>query len=310
MLLVPVRMQQWWSDLSGAARGIILMVLTTIGFSTMHVLVRYVSPDMHPFQIAFFRNFLGLIVFLPWIWRAGFSVLRTDRLSVHLLRAGLNVGAMLAYFMALSLTPVAQVTALSFMAPIFAGLLAVLVLGERFRARRWLATMFGFVGALIILRPGLQTIDLGSALALGSSLLWGITVIVIRVLGRTESSATTTIYMSILLSTLSFFPALFVWQTSSLQTFMLLTVIAIIGTISQVGIAQSLREAEAITVMPFDFLKLIWAAILGYLVFVEIPDRFVWIGAVIIFSSSVYLAFRESRVGRPQRPPAPQGPGA
>ncbi len=310
MLLVPVRMRQWWSDLSGATRGIALMVAATIGFSTMHVLVRYVSAELHPFQIVFFRTFLGLIIFMPWFWRAGLGILRTDRLPVHFLRAGLNVCAMTAYFMALSLAPVADVTALSFTAPIFAGLLGVLVLGERFRARRWLATIFGFVGALVILRPGFQAIDAGAAFALVSSLFWGVTLIVIRVLGRTESSSTTTIYMSILLSTLSFIPALLVWRMPSTATFALLTILAVIGTLAQLGVAQALREAEAITIMPFDFLKLIWAAILGYLIFVEIPDRFVWIGAVIIFSSSVYLAFRESRVGRPQRSTIPQGPGA
>jgi len=283
------------------------MVAATTGFSMMHVAIRYISADLHPFQIMFFRNFFGLIIFIPLIWRSGLGTFRTKRLPVHLLRAGLNVMAMGLYFTALSLTPVAQVTALGFTAPLFAGVLSAVVLGEQFRLRRWMAIILGFVGALVILRPGFQELDLGSTFALIASLIWGVTLIVIRVLGRTESSATTTIYMSVLLSALSFIPALIVWQTPTVTTFMLLILLAVVGTAAQLGLAQALKEADAMTVMPFDFTKLIWAALLGYLIFAEVPDIFIWIGGTIIFSSGIYLAYRENKIGK-SRPIEPAGP--
>lgn len=274
------------------------MALSTVAFSVMHVIIRYVSDDINPIQIAFFRSFFGLIVFMPWIVQNGLGIFRTERLSLHMLRSGLNVVAMFMFFTALSLAPIARVTALGFTAPIFAALVGVILLRERFYLRRWTALLLGFIGMLVILRPGILAIDLGSMLVLGSALLWGITLIVIKVLGRTESSITTTAYMNLLLAILAFVPALLVWTTPSWEGWMWLMVIAISGTVAQVGLAQSLKEADAGTVMPLDFLKLIWVAILGYLLFAETVDSFTWIGAAIVLGSSVYLAYRETQISK------------
>lgn len=274
-----------------------LMVASSFGFAGMHVLIRYISDDIHPFQIAFFRSFFGLIVFAPWLARSGLAVFRTGRLPMHLLRGGMNVVAMLMFFSALSLTPVARVTALAFTAPIFAALLSALVLGERFRARRWSALIFGFAGTLVILRPGIVAIDLGTVLVLCSAFVWGWVLIVIKVLARTESSLTITAYMNLLLAVFAFVPALLMWSAPSLENWCWLLVIAVLGTLAQVALAQALKETETSTVMPFDFLKLVWVAILGYFLFAETVDAFTWIGAMIVVGSSIYLAYRESRSG-------------
>ncbi len=204
------RFSAFWRAQTGTTRGILLMMLSTLGFSGMHVMIRYLSGALDPIQIAFFRNFFGLIVFLPWFLRYGLAPLRTNQLKLHALRAGLNVCAMFAFFSALGMTPVSQVTALGFTAPLFAALLSVVVLGEVIRLRRWSATLCGFLGTLVILRPGFAEIDLGSLLVLCSALLWGCTLMVIKVLARTESSLTITSYMNILLTLLSLVPALLV----------------------------------------------------------------------------------------------------
>ena len=285
-----------WSASPQAVRGIAFMVLSTLGFSGMHVLIRYVSDEIPPIEIAFFRNFFGLIVFVPWLMRYGLGSMRTQRLPLHVVRSLLNVIAMFAFFTALSLTPIARVTALAFTAPIFAGLMSVIVLGERFRLRRWAATVCGFAGTLIILRPGIQEIDLGSLLVLGSALLWGVTMIVIKMLARTESSMTITGYMNLLLTVFSLIPAIIVWRTPSAEAWVWLVAIGVLGTLAQVALAQSLKETEASTVLPFDFLKLIWVAILGYILFAETVDAFVWAGAAVVLGSSIYLAYRESQV--------------
>ncbi len=285
-----------WHATPAATRGIALMVLSTMAFSTMHVLIRYIADEVHPVQTAFLRNFFGFIVFLPVIFRSGFGFLKTRRLPLHCLRAVINVVAMFAFFTALTISPVARVTALGFSAPIFAAVLSVLILGERFRWRRWAAIIAGFIGTMVILRPGVIPADLGSFLVLSSAALWGVTLIVIKKLSDTESSLTITGYMTILLSALSFVPALFVWTNPPLETWGWLVAIGVIGTLAQVAVAQALKEAEMTLVMPFDFMKLIWVAALGFWLFAEIPDALTWVGAAIVFSSGFYIAYRERKV--------------
>lgn len=288
--------KSFWRAQTPNVRGIIFMVLSTVAFSTMHAAVRHVSAELSPIQIAFFRNLFGLIAFLPVIAVSGFGFLRTKRLPMHMLRAGMNVLAMFAFFTAICITPLARVNAIAFSAPLFAAVLAVLVLGERFHLRRWTAIVVGFAGTLVILRPGSGEVDTGSLLALGSAAIWGVTMIVIKLLGRTELSLTITGYMCILLSLLSFFPALYVWRTPGLESWMWLVFIGVVGTMAQTSLAEALKQADTTVAMPFDFLKLIWASLLGFTLFAEIPDIYTVVGALVIFGASFYLVWRESRV--------------
>lgn len=293
----------YWLNIPATSRGIILMILSTVGFSVMHTLVRYLSAEIHPFQIVFFRNLFGIVLFVPLVVRSGLSFMKTERLPMHLLRAALNVMAMAAFFMALSLTPLAKVNALAFTAPLFTAILTVVLLGERIRARRWSAIAFGFVGAIVIIRPGFAEIDLGSVLTLVSAFIWGLTMIAIRSLGRTESSVTTTGYMIIFLSIFSLGPAIYVWQTPQGAAWAILVLIGITGTCAQILLAEALKTAETTAILPFDFLKIVWAAGLGYLLFAEIPTIYVFIGAFIIFSSSFYVAYREGQIDKQTKEP-------
>lgn len=294
-----------WLKLSATSRGIILMICSTVGFSMMHALVRYLSSELHPLEIVFFRNLFGAILFVPLVMKSGLSFLRTERLPMHLLRATLNVMTMGTFFMALSLSPLAQVNALAFTAPLFTAVLSVLLLGERFRARRWTAIALGFIGAMVIIRPGIADIDIGSIYTLVSAFIWGLTMIVIRSLGRTESSMTTTGYMIIFLSILSFGPALYVWQTPQGMAWVVLLLIGMTGTGAQILLAEALKTAETTAILPFDFLKIVWASGLGYLLFAEIPTIYVFLGAAIIFASGFYVAYRERQLHKKTeaRPP-------
>ena len=274
------------------------MIASTVLFAMMHVMIRYLSDQLHPFQIAFFRNLFGLMVFLPIIWRHGPGLFRTQRLPMHGVRALFNVVAMLSFFYALSVAPLARVTSLSFTAPLFAAVLSVLLLGERFRLRRWSAIVVGFIGTLVILRPGVIPIDTGSILTLISSIFWACTMIVIKHLARTESSLTITGYMSLTMSVLSFGPALYVWINPTMNALVWLMAIALTGTVAQIAFAQSLKEAETTAVMPFDFLKLVWVSIFGAMIFSEIPDMLTWAGAIIVFAAGFYIAWREHQAER------------
>ena len=290
----------FWNRQTPVMRGIVLMCLSTVAFSIMHGLVRFVSEVLPPFQIAFFRNIFGLAFLLPLLMRSRFAVLRTRQIGLHALRGVINMAAMLMFFTALSISPIAKVTALGFTAPIFMAILAVIVLGERFRIYRWSAIFLGFVGMLIILRPGLVVIDTGALLVIGSAVLWAVAMLIIKIQSRTESSLTIVAYMGIFLGVFSIAPALWVWQPFELQTLGLMVLIGLFGSIAQMAISESLKETDPTALMPFDFLKLIWTAMIGAWFFAEIPDMFTWIGATVIFSSGLFIAFRESSV-RSQR---------
>jgi drug/metabolite transporter (DMT)-like permease len=263
-------------NLSANLRGIILMLISTVAFAAMHAAVRHLSGELHPFEIAFFRNAFGLLVLAPWFLRYGLAPLRTRRLPLH--------------------------TSLSFTVPIFATLLAMVVLGEVVRLRRWVAMFCGFAGALVILRPGLAEIDLGSLLVLLSAAVWASALTVIKVLSRTDSSITITCYMVILMAPISLVPALWVWQWPTGEQLLWLVAIGVVGTLGQLIMTQALKEAETSVVMPFDFFKMIWASLLGFLFFAEVPTLFIWIGAGIIFASTSYIAYREHKVTRAPPP--------
>jgi drug/metabolite transporter (DMT)-like permease len=290
-----------WRNAGPEARGILLMCVSTLGFSVMHTLIRYASAELHPVQIAFFRNVFGFLVFLPILVQSGTGFLRTERLGMHAIRGLINIAAMLMFFYALSIVEVARATALAFSAPVFAGILSVVFLGERFRLHRWGAIVAGFVGMLVILRPGLIPLELGPVLVVASSLLWATVMIIIKVMSRTESSLAIVAYMNIFLAIYSVVPALFVWQWPSPEGWALMAAIGITGTLGQLGLSQALAETEPSAVMPFDFLRLIWVAALGYWFFGEVPDLFVWLGGAVIFGAGFYIAWREGQNRRHRR---------
>jgi len=277
----------------------VLMFIATFFFSAMHGSIRYVSETIHPFEIALFRNMFALVVVLPWFYRYGIAPLRTRHFGLHALRALFNIFAMLSFFYALSITPLAEVTALGFTAPIFATVLAVLVLGEVVRARRWTAIVVGFVGTMIVLRPGFASIGVGQMLALASSMVWSCALLVIKRLGRTDSSATIISYMGLLMVPLSLVPALFVWRWPVGYEWAWLIAIGMLGGIAQYLMTEALRQADTAVVMPIDFFKLIWVAVIAYLAFGERADLYTWIGGAVIFASTLYIAYRERAARAP-----------
>jgi drug/metabolite transporter (DMT)-like permease len=282
----------------GALRGVLYMLASTLLFSLMHASVRHVSGHLHAFQIAFFRNLFGTLVLLPWLLRFGLEPFRTGRFGLHMLRVAFNLVAMMCFFYALTIAPLAQVTALSFTAPIFATLLAIPILGETVRLRRWAAILLGFAGTLIILRPGVAEIGLGPLVTLVSSLAWACALMTIKTLGRTEQSITIIAYMTFLMTPLSLIPALFVWQWPSGEELLWLVWIGVIGTLGQWLMTESLRQADTAVVMPFDFFKLVWVSLIAYLAFREVPDLSTWLGGAVIFASTFYIAYREQQLAK------------
>jgi len=282
-------------------RGMLLLLCATILFSIMHALIRHVGENQHPFEMAFFRNLFGFIILAPFFFKYGFQILHTKRLSLHAVRGAIHVASMLLFFSAVTITPLATVAAMTFTAPLFVALGAVILLGEKIRYRRIAALIIGFVGVMIVLRPGISDLDSGALMALGSSGVWAVALLLIKFLSQTESSLTLTAYMAIFLTPLSAIPAIFVWQWPTGGELFWLALMGIVGTGGHLCLAQAFREADATTILPLDFLRLIWASLLGFFFFNQIPELFVWIGAMVIFSSTIYLAYREAVVSRKEK---------
>ncbi|MFQ5546222.1 MAG: DMT family transporter, partial [Acidiferrobacterales bacterium] len=160
---------------------------------------------------------------------------------------------------------------------------------------RWGALIVGFVGALIIIRPGFKVIDVGSLLVLSSAAIWAGAIIIIKILSRTDSSVTITAYMVLLMTPLSLIPAAFFWVWPNFEQWLWLVFVGVSGTLAQLGMAQAFRVAEATAVLPLDFMKLVWGAGIGYLLFAEVPDAGVWIGGATIFAAATYIAYRDSQ---------------
>lgn len=270
------------------------MALAALAMVSMHALVRHISSELHPFQAAFFRNLFGLAFVLPLVAREGLAQLRPQRPGLFVLRGITDAGAMLAFFTALSLAPLATVTALSFTAPLFATVLAVPILREVVGLRRALSVAAGFAGALIVIRPGAEgLVTAGSAMTLLSACFWGLALCLIKLLSRTETSVAITFYAAAALLPLTLVAAVPVWRAPSAEMLGWLVLTGALGTLGQLSISQAMRLADATVVMPLDFTRLLWSAVLGFLLFAEVPDLATVVGGTVIFTSVVYIAYRE-----------------
>jgi drug/metabolite transporter (DMT)-like permease len=277
----------------GIHRAMILAVISTICAALNNGIIRTLSGEMHPFEIVFFRCLLGVLIFVPIIGRLGFARLKPRRLGLQLVRGGIHGVSMLLFYLALSLAPLAKVSALSFSAPLFATLLALLILGEVIRARRITALVVGFLGTLLIVRPGWGGLDIGATIVLVSSAMAGIMSIIIKVLSRTDSSLTTTLFGLLIATPVALIAAIPVWTTPSLGHLLPLIGIGTMSVLSNLCRTQALKEADITVVAPFEFLKLPWVALIGYAYFAEVPDIWTWIGGAVIFVATTYIAYRE-----------------
>lgn len=284
------------------------MLAYAIAISIMHTSIRFVSDGMHPFEIAFFRCVFALIAVAPFFIREGWAPLKTKHFPMLLLRGVINVYCMLAFFYALSIVPLAEITALSFSAPIFVVVLAVFIFKEKVGMRRWAAIFIGFIGTIVILRPGFQEFSLGQFLVLSSAIAWAACMIIIKQVGKTESSVTIATYMSLVMAPLSFIAALTVWIWPTPEQWVWLIFIGIVGGAAQLMMTESLRCAPTHVVSPIDFTRLIFISTLGYIIFDQVPDNFVWAGGTLIIGATVFITYREHVLGKTNKTPTVEVP--
>lgn len=286
---------------SNAVMASLLMLGAMAFFSAGHGLVRYAATELHPFQTSFLRSFFGLVFLLPIILRdRDFSDLRVKRPKLHLARGLLSATATLAWFSALAIMPLGEAVALNFTSPLFATVLAALFLGEVVRVRRWTATVVGFIGVLIVVRPGIETVQLGALLALGAAMIISVTVLMIRVMSQEDSIRAVVTSFNLQLSVYTLVPALFVWVWPSWEMIAATFAIGAFTTIAHMMLTRAMSLAEASAIIPLEFTRLPMAALIGFIWFSEILDLWTVAGAVIIGCSAVYISRREALVARRQ----------
>lgn len=280
------------------SRAVFFMVLSTLMFGTMAAVIRLASEQLHPFEIAFFRNFFGFVFALPLLWRHGPSLLQTSRLPLYVVRCLIGIVSMLAGFWAIVHLPLAQAISLSYSTPLFVTIGAVLVLGEVVRARRWSAVIVGFLGVLVIVRPGAESFSFGSLVALLAAAMSASVAISIKFLSRTEKPDAIVLYTTLLWVPMSLVPALFVWVWPTGLTWLWIVLAGLFGTLGHMLWTRALKLADASLLTPISFLQVAVVAIYGWFLFGEAIDRWTMLGAGIIFASNMYIARRETLLAR------------
>jgi drug/metabolite transporter (DMT)-like permease len=280
--------------MTAPTKGLLYMFLATIVLACMHGMVRFLGEELHPFVIAFYRNLFGFIAILPLAFKVGLPALRCHNPRIMVLRSVSGIIAMLTWFYSLSKIPTAEATALSFTAAIFTALVAYFLLGEKMKSHRWIAIGGGFIGVIIVLQPDTENYDPHMLLVLVSCMFWGLSVTLVKILTRTDSVTSIVAWMSILLTVMSLPPALFYWQWLDLDQFLLLCAMGVLATLGHLAMTQALSLADTTAVMSIDFMRLLWAALIGTYFFSDPLEISTWVGAIIIFSSGLYIIFRES----------------
>ena len=295
------------ASLSPSLHAIAFMLLGMLCFSAMNTAIRYMAGSMPSFQLVFLRNVFSLLIIIGWQMARIRAIPRftTQRLFSHFWRATAGICAMEAWFYSLTLLPLTLATALSFTTPIFSTIIAICLLGEKAGLRRWSAIMVGFVGMLIILRPGTDAMSTDALFVIFSSIMMGIAGTLVKSLTRTEPPETIVFFMALFMVPWSALPVFLPWGSGwhDVTGFQLeiVFIIALLSTIAHLFLARAMMRADLVMLMPFDFTRLIFTAVFAWFLFDETLDGPTFLGALLIVGSTVYIAHREARLAQKQR---------
>ncbi len=272
----------------------LLAIGATLFGSFMGAGVKLLSGDLHPIIICFYRCLMGLIIITPFVARNNFKALQTDNMRLQIFRALINIISMICWFSAIGMMHFEKATALGFTTPLFTTVLAVLILGEVIRFHRTAALLLGFVGILIIIRPGYMPFEFGTILMLIASFSFSFVLIFVKKLSATDSSLTIIFYHLLYMTPAFFILSFFYWESINFNQLIIFILMGASGLLSHWCLAQAFKMSDTTFVMPLQFTKLIWASLIGLFIFSEQPDIWTWVGGVIIFFSVVYITYREA----------------
>lgn len=287
------------STLPAAVRAALWSVAASFCMVCFAAIAKQMAQQLPLMEIVFFRAVFGIFFLLPWLVRNGLAGMRTRR-PVLMASRGLNtMFGLYCVFAAVSLMPIADVIAIMYSKPIFASLAAVLILGEIMYRRRWFALAAGIVGMLIIIRPGFTDMSLGVLFALGAMASGAYTTITVKYLTRTEAPDAIVSWTVASVLVVSMVPAVMVWQTPDMGQLLWLIALGGLATGFQRCMTRAYAAADATAVMPFEFSRLIFAAIIGFVVFGDQPDMWTWAGGTVIFATALYMLHCEIKPGKP-----------
>ena len=285
------------------AAGIGYIVIAMALFTGMDALAKWMVADFSIFQILAMRGIFSIILLLPFLVRGkGITgVLRTRNLKGQILRSMLGVGAMFGFFTALRQMQLADAVAIGFSGSLFMAALSVPLLGERVGPRRWAAILVGFCGVLIIVQPGSSTFQAASLLVLLSALFYALMMIATRWLSRTESNVSMVFYHSLVATLIGVVVLPFVWVKPTPVDWVLFAFMGLFATLAHLAIAQAFRSAPVAVVGPFEYSTLLWATIIGFFVWQEVPGSNVWYGSVLLVAAGIYILYRETKLAAEAR---------
>ena len=286
------------SNYSANVYGIIWALLAGLLFTLMMALVKTLGSRFPIVEVVFFRSAVQLVVMLVICKRIGFSTLSTRQPLLQGMRALIAVALIICNFYAFTKMPMADVTAIGFSRNLFIIVLAILFLGERPGFHRLLVTVVGFLGILVIVRPGSGVFGGVALVALAGAFLGACMMTLVRKLTSTDSNIALMTYHSFAVVAAVIIPMSMVWVTPTSYEMLLLLAMAGVGIMGQWCMIQAFRRGEATAVAPANYARLIYAAIIGFLIFKDIPDMFTFSGAILIVSSSFYLVLQENRARR------------
>ena len=278
--------------------AIFLIIISIIFGTLMGTFIKLAQEELNVFTAGFLRFFFGFLIITPYILKTKFEVFSTKNLKIHILRSALNLPAMLLGFAALAMLPLEKMTAIHFIVPIIVTILAVIFLKEKIYLYRSIALVMGFLGMLIILRPGIIDISIGIYMALISSLIWSVVIILTKKVSKDDSAITILSHQYVYMSLFSFPLVIYFWDQPSLKTIIFILCAAMSGTILHIALNHAYKLVDVTMTQPYSFLGLVVSSIIGYFVFSDKPDFYTWLGASVIFCGVLLISYRELQLNK------------
>ncbi len=282
-------------------RAIAQMVFAVGLYSIMDAMVKWLGPSYPTMELVFFRSLFAFVPIAFVLWRSGsLAALRTKNPLGHAARALAGLISLSLFFYAYTRMPLANVIAISFAAPLLVTALSVPLLGERVGRRRWTAVLVGFIGVVIMVQPDAGMFDEIAVIALAATVFYALVIVSIRKLSRTETPTAIVFYYAATSTLVAGAVMPFVWVMPDAEDWVLLILMGVIGGVAQFAMTNAFRLADVSIVAPFDYLHIIWAALLGFFIWGEVPGNTIWIGVPVVMASGIYILFREAHLGLPR----------
>ena len=280
----------------GLLRAVMFMVIGGVSIALMQAAVKLISFELHPFIITLYRAGLVFVVLLPILFWRGRAVFNTSSIRLQVVRGGIGGLGMLCVFTGLSMISLAEVTVLLFTVPIFATLLSIVFLSEKVGIRRWTAIFVGFLGILIIARPQ-GSVSTGHLFILCAALSWSTSILIAKKLTEKDTVISITFWQAMGCVPLAFIASLFVWELPSFVQLGALLGIAALGTVGHAMLYAALKVGQVSVILPLDYIRIIWSAGLGFILFGQLPTLHLYFGSLLIIAATAFLSYREVTAG-------------